>query len=829
MKGPPVPGKRREKLQLDLSLLMTEDGVEFCSAEARARSLGLLGKKWPPLLLPSQAQVPAQPQTKTKTQAKLQPQPPPQIPVNFNDDGRKTNATRRLQGEPTVTINTKEALADVFGMFNSPEKTMRSSQAPGSKHAPVKKIEPITPSMRSMIPAPTPRTQLQNENALSLKDVTTPTPAQRDPSLKTPSSILKPKTLKSGAEPFKVFTPKMIRESLPEEEEEEEPRGVFSPVQASQPPPSFRPPPKSENIAPVALPTFGVFSRPPPRGENLFVPKRESQSQAPPPLRGRFGPLNVMTPITERTYEFTTSSRTHGTPNEDSPFLRPEREVLLTAERLAAELKEEEEREEALSLARESFNVQKSEHASRVGDEVYTADRATRSTLHVRDDDTEEEDAEYISSAMATIEEKTNTLCLATALATKMSFKPSNPCNPFDPPIISTLLSIIPTDSSYHDFRDREARLLDNLRKSTQKRRKLSGNSTANLTLDVAQASVVTFGERRLEVTDKLGEGGFGTVFAARERKGGGSRYDSDEDDDYDEDTSSFIALKVVKPRNIWEYHVLQRLRTALPARLRRSVVTPHALYAFRDESFLILDLCSQGTLLDIVNRATDAGVSQQGACLDEMLVIFFTVELLRLLEGMHSVGFIHGDLKIDNCLLRLEDVPGGTAAWNSVYQPSGEGGWSSKGIKLIDFGRTIDTGLFPKGQMFIADWNVDARDCPEMRENQRWTFQPDYFGLAGIIYCMLFGKYIEASSVTMTEGRSKLSIAFKRYWQGEMWTRLFDVLLNPCLVRPNAELPLCEELCQLREEMEGWLECNSNRTGNTLKALLKKIERAVI
>jgi checkpoint serine/threonine-protein kinase len=30
-----------------------------------------------------------------------------------------------MMGEPTVTINTKEALADVFGMYNSPEKTRK--------------------------------------------------------------------------------------------------------------------------------------------------------------------------------------------------------------------------------------------------------------------------------------------------------------------------------------------------------------------------------------------------------------------------------------------------------------------------------------------------------------------------------------------------------------------------------------------------------------------------------------------------------------------------------------------------------------------------------
>jgi len=217
--------------------------------------------------------------------------------------------------------------------------------------------------------------------------------------------------------------------------------------------------------------------------------------------------------------------------------------------------------------------------------------------------------------------------------------------------------------------------------------------------------------------------------------------------------------------------------------------------------------------------------VSQQGACLDELLVVFFTVELLRLLEAVHKVGFIHGDLKIDNCLLRLEDVPGGGSAWSSVYQPSGEGGWSYKGLKVIDFGRTIDTRLFPSGQGFIAEWPTDDRDCFEAREDRPWTFQTDYFGLAGIIYCMLFGKYIQGSSVVLSGDRYKISTPLKRYWQTDLWNRLFDVLLNPCLVRPDSQLPVSEELGALRGEMEAWLQANCNRTTNTLKGLLKKVE----
>ena len=127
MLAPPAPGKRPEKLRFDLSLLFTDERVEYSVQEARARSMGLLGKKWAPL-----------PVTGKKR-------------VEFNDDGHKDpKHTMRKglgfsAGEPTVTIATKEALADVFGMYNSPEKSMRFGAVAGSKHAPVRRVEPVTP------------------------------------------------------------------------------------------------------------------------------------------------------------------------------------------------------------------------------------------------------------------------------------------------------------------------------------------------------------------------------------------------------------------------------------------------------------------------------------------------------------------------------------------------------------------------------------------------------------------------------------------------------------------------------------------------------------
>lgn len=125
----PDPGRRPEKLRLDFGLLF-KDGVEYSVQEARARSMGLLGKKWPP-------PAPTDLDLRRSGQSR----------VKFSDDGSgRTNTRRGLMPppEPTVTLATKEALADVFGMYNSPDRTSKL----GSKYAPVHtvKIVPRTAS-----------------------------------------------------------------------------------------------------------------------------------------------------------------------------------------------------------------------------------------------------------------------------------------------------------------------------------------------------------------------------------------------------------------------------------------------------------------------------------------------------------------------------------------------------------------------------------------------------------------------------------------------------------------------------------------------------------
>jgi len=351
----------------------------------------------------------------------------------------------------------------------------------------------------------------------------------------------------------------------------------------------------------------------------------------------------------------------------------------------------------------------------------------------------------------------------------------SNPCNLGAEDVINALLQRVqPPVSSLPLFVDRRdiassrRALLERAAKARSRRS--SAASLRSSTAPSDDAYVLDLGTQ-YEICSKLGEGGFGAVFlavdvaaraAAEAESDDDSDSDSDSDDEGDEN-EGLVAIKVEKPCALWEAVMLDSVHRRVSPELATSIIRPRGLHAFADESFLLLDYVSQGTLLNVVNKSVVWGVAQgtpSPPAPDELVAIFFTIELLKLVEGLHAADIIHGDLKIDNCLVRLEV---GKRAWASQYDRTGKGGWNLCGIRLIDFGRAADLRLFPAGrkQRFVADWKTDARDCVEMREGRDWSFETDYFGLASIAYCLLFGKYIGTERTS--DGRYKIDAALKR------------------------------------------------------------------
>jgi len=635
----------------------------------------------------------------------------------------------------------------------------------------------MMPAHTTVPPTPTPgprsHTVFQDENAASsskpaasLNIFATATPAKTP--ARTPLSAATPRPVQStpASKPaFNVFTPAPALQVQPQ-------RNVFSDAIAEE------------------------------EGEEEGQYDENSVPQGRYTAMNRFANFGEMTPITERTQEFTqmTNLRSSQSTNvfsvssgrrssvqsiytdaENSPVEGMNNGPSEANQGLSAVLEEEER-----STRRESTPYDDSQHGLSDYQHLEESDHAAsrfevpegftihsrpleqigqQDTMHTAREGSVEPEHEAESDTAAFVTANHGPITTAGEL--------TNPCVPIDEDVIATLLSKIePPLSSLPDFLDMRhttSNRLASLNSHTKTKARRSSAAAPRPSVSTDDRVSITLGSRDFEVADKIGEGGFGAVFLAVDVRLKEQIEDADSDDEEEDEEvdRSLVAIKVEKPCAVWEAVILDRILSRVDQPM--SIIRPRELIAFADESYLVLDFASQGTLLDAVNKATSMGIAPATAggpsSFDELVAIFFTIELLRVIESLHRSQFIHGDMKIDNCLVRLDAVPsseGGSSAWSNQYSASGADGWRHKGMQLIDFGRGIDLSLFPaeEKQRFKADWKVDERDCVEMREGREWSYETDYFGLASICYCMLFGKYI---STEATGGWHKIDTPLKR------------------------------------------------------------------
>lgn len=409
-----------------------------------------------------------------------------------------------------------------------------------------------------------------------------------------------------------------------------------------------------------------------------------------------------------------------------------------------------------------------------------------------------------------------------------------NPCTPDDPDILNALLAQLSepleAQEGFVDFSSqRLGKKLDSLAVATQTRGKESARG-ADATATVKFAAPIELGGSMFRIVEKIGEGGFANVYLAQDldrtmrptKASNGSEdvmanasMDSDESGS-DDGTQDLVAIKAETPANRWELHCLRKAEKLLAGtRTASSVVRAHRFVAYEDASVLLLDYLPQGTLLNLVNHAQDAGVAARGeGGLEELLAMFFTIELMRTVESLHNVGIIHGDVKVDNCLLRVA-APAG-----SVYSAEGQDGWADAGLSLVDFGRSIDTALYPSQQVYKAGWKPEARDIPAIRAGYAWKYEADYMGIAAVAHTLLFGKYLD--TISDKDGRVRLTSTIRRYWNESIWSEFFSLMLNPSrTVGEPCMAPLLPEFRAIRQRMEQHLTANGNRGGKVCYILL--------
>nr|CDS31688.2 mitotic checkpoint serine:threonine protein [Hymenolepis microstoma] len=218
----------------------------------------------------------------------------------------------------------------------------------------------------------------------------------------------------------------------------------------------------------------------------------------------------------------------------------------------------------------------------------------------------------------------------------------------------------------------------------------------------------------------------------------------------------------------------------------------------------------------------------------EELVSLYLTLELLWLAEGLHAhARMIHGDIKPDNFRINdkfpvidtstLDDDDDGEngADMNDEKLVTANDGYKNPVdfincldfgrrtgvLVLLDFGLCIDMARFPPGTVFAVDKERSVKrsfPCIEMVTGQPWTFQLDLFNIAGVIYTLVFKRYMQVECVHGQWAPKYLPRTNRVYRAADVWREVLSALLNvqSCVPEDYPDLASLRACCEtfLRE-----------------------------
>lgn len=171
--------------------------------------------------------------------------------------------------------------------------------------------------------------------------------------------------------------------------------------------------------------------------------------------------------------------------------------------------------------------------------------------------------------------------------------------------------------------------------------------------------------------------------------------------------------------------------------------------FAFADGAVTCSRHSDDGALSDLVRL-----YAKSPAGMDETLVLYYTIELLRTLHGLHSAGVVHGNVHPSTVLLRndAEDEDD----WQKQWTAEGQGGWADRGILLSGLQHAFVAADIPEG---VTPVGSSVAEVAKQQQRTGLTFGLDYLGLAYTVHYLLFGQRLK---VAMTEQGWMPSTPFK-------------------------------------------------------------------
>jgi serine/threonine protein kinase/tetratricopeptide (TPR) repeat protein len=206
------------------------------------------------------------------------------------------------------------------------------------------------------------------------------------------------------------------------------------------------------------------------------------------------------------------------------------------------------------------------------------------------------------------------------------------------------------------------------------------------------------------KIVEKLGEGGMGVVYKAR-----------------DSHLDRFVALKVLPPEKV-----------ADPERKRRFVQEAKAASALNHPNIVTVHDIDQEDGVDFIameyveGRTLDEKIGRKGLKLNEALK--YAIQIADALAKAHAAGIVHRDLKPGNVMV------------------TGDGR-----VKVLDFGlaKLTETAVRPEDETKTAQASTEvgmivgtaSYMSPEQAEGKKVDARSDIFSFGSLLYEMLTGR----------------------------------------------------------------------------------------
>ncbi|XP_008115060.2 mitotic checkpoint serine/threonine-protein kinase BUB1 beta [Anolis carolinensis] len=237
---------------------------------------------------------------------------------------------------------------------------------------------------------------------------------------------------------------------------------------------------------------------------------------------------------------------------------------------------------------------------------------------------------------------------------------------------------------------------------------------------------------------------------------------------------SAAFLIKVHFEPVPWDFYILLQLRERLGAGFDQNFSVNCTCYLYHNGCVTLQRERNCTTVQDMIQRCE---------VIPHEVVMLIADNLLEVVEKLHTVEIIHGNLHPESLFL-------GDRICNPFVMEK-----ATSALKLVDFSHSLDLKLQPGISSLTHFPIAQAQYGKRMLDEKSLPYQIDILGIANTVHMILFG---ESLQVHQEEGYWKTDRDLSQFVDSDLWSKFFGKILNG---NNEFTVPLLKEL---REELSG-------------------------